>query len=96
MRKKNLAKKSLEISAQCNMDIIILMYDKRYDRYQEFYTNPNLTLKEVNAKAKEAYKDPKIVFKYKKEDARDIAKVECDETMQDNIADIETDTEDHL
>ena len=43
-RTRNLVKKSLEVSIQCELDIVMLVYDKRYNRFREICTNPELTI----------------------------------------------------
>ena len=43
-RTKNLAKKSLEMSIQCDLDIMIIVYDRKFNRYKEITTNPNMDL----------------------------------------------------
>lgn len=47
-RTKNLVKKSLEISTQCQIDFVIIQYDKKLNKFKEIYTNPELTLDKVN------------------------------------------------
>ena len=43
-RTRNLVKKSLEVSIQCELDIVMLVYDRRYNRFREICTNPDLTI----------------------------------------------------
>ena len=51
-RTKNLVKKTIEISNQCDLDFILLVYDKKFNRFREIYTNPELTLEQVDGMMK--------------------------------------------
>ena len=81
-RTKNLAKKSLEVSIQCELDIIVVIYDKRFNRYKEICTNPDLTVQKISEhfyqtdpeQKKSRSKRPK----YKRVLAGDIVKVEVE------------------
>ena len=43
-RTKNLVKKCVEISEQCQLDIILVIKDKNSDRCREFHTSQELTV----------------------------------------------------
>ena len=47
-RTKNLVKKSVEISNQCSLDFVIIIYDKKFKRFKEVHTSRDLTLENVN------------------------------------------------
>lgn len=51
-RTKNLVKKTIEISNQCDLDFILLVYDRKFNRFREIYTNPDLTIEQVDAMMK--------------------------------------------
>ena len=51
-RTKNLVKKTIEISNQCDLDFILLVYDRKFNRFREIYTNPDLTLEQVDVMMK--------------------------------------------
>jgi len=87
-RTKNLVKKTIEISNQCDLDFILLVYDKKFNRFREIYTNPELTLEQVDGMMKgrivpnraagiaSNIKTSTKIPKYKKEHAREIVQVE--------------------
>ena len=43
-RTKNMIKKSIEVGNQCQLDIILVIFDKRQNRYREVHTNPDFTM----------------------------------------------------
>lgn len=88
-RTKNLVKKTIEISNQCDLDFILLVHDRKFNRFREIYTNPDLTLEQVDAMMKGTItanrpagshghnlKSKDKIPKYKKEYARDIVQVD--------------------
>jgi len=79
-----LVKKTIEISNQCDLDFILLVYDKKFNRFREIYTNPELTMEQVDGMMKgrivanrsagvaQNIKSKDKIPKYKKEYAREI------------------------
>ena len=47
-RTKNLSKKCAEISKQCDLDIVLVMFDRKNNRLREVYTSKNMTLDDLN------------------------------------------------
>lgn len=47
-RTKNLVKKCSEISKQCDLDIILVMRDRKNDRIREVHTSHELNLDDLN------------------------------------------------
>ena len=43
-RKKNMIKKSLEISSKCGLDIFIMVYNQKLNRIDEYHTSENFTI----------------------------------------------------
>ena len=43
-RKKNMIKKSLEISSKCGLDIFIMVYNQKLNRIDEYHTNKSFTM----------------------------------------------------
>ena len=88
-----MVKKTIEISQQCDLDFVLLVYDKKFNRFREIYTNPHLTLEHVDHMLKGALPPPNRAQdrvqgvrardklpKYRKEFAHDIVKVEEDKS----------------
>ena len=83
-----MVKKTIEISNQCDLDFILLVYDKKFNRFREIYTNPELTMEQVDGMMKgrivpnriagvaQNFKSKDKIPKYKKEYAREIVQVE--------------------
>lgn len=47
-RTKNLRKKCAEISTQCDLEILLVVYDRKNNRLRETYTHRDLTLNDLN------------------------------------------------
>ena len=46
-RTKNLVKRCVDISEQCDLDIILIVRDKNTDRCREYHTNHEMTLPQL-------------------------------------------------
>ena len=64
-RTKNLIKKCAEISSQCELDMVLLIFDRKNNRLREIHTSQDMTLKDVVNTVNSGVKDQ--TFKYKKE-----------------------------
>lgn len=77
-RTKNLIKKSLEVSIQCDIDIIIIVYDKNKNQIKQTVTNPQVTMdsitKMIHEQEESKYKKYKKAYIQTKE-AKDIIKL---------------------
>lgn len=47
-RTKNLVKKCADISKQCDLDIVLVMFDRKNNRLREVHTNQGMTLNDLN------------------------------------------------
>ena len=47
-RLKTLQKKIAEVSAYCNVDIVMIVRNKKFDKFREFHTNPDLTADHIH------------------------------------------------
>ena len=92
-----MVKKSVEISGQCQLDFILIIYDKKFNRFKEVHTNRELTLDKVNTMlstlatansqiVKGNCPDP-LVPKYKRVYARDLVEVGNDEPREEEELD---------
>ena len=86
-RTKNLVKKSVEISTQCEIDIVLIIFDKKYNRFREVHTNRGFTLDTVNQMMRDEYHNDldkantthELSPKYKRVYARDLLGCEEDD-----------------
>ena len=96
-RKKNFVKKSLEISYQCDVDMIMLIFDKKYDRFQQIYTSDEFTLDTYNRIYAEDKAYPYRLAKHKVANARSIVQINVDDHHESGINEADqndgTDTE---
>ena len=53
-RTKNLIKKSVEISKQCDLDMILVIHDKNTGRWREVHTSLDLTIPDLIETLKES------------------------------------------
>lgn len=92
-RTKNLVKKSVEISNQCNLDFVIIIYDPKFNRFKEVHTNRDITFEKVHTMIN-GCQDPfqlngskqpvlDLSHKYKRVYARDLVEVDDDEAGAD-------------
>jgi len=51
-RTKNLVKRCIDISEQCDLDIILVVRDKNTDRCREYHTSQEMTLPYLNREKK--------------------------------------------
>ena len=47
-RTKNLVKKCSEISSQCELDIILVLFDRKANKFREVHTSRELTVSDMN------------------------------------------------
>jgi len=80
-RTKNLVKKSIEIGSQCELDIVLIIFDRRFNRYKEVHTSPDLTLNNVVSALKLNGEDSPR--KYKRHFARDLVDIPDEDDSDD-------------
>ena len=64
-RTKNLIKKCADISQQCELEIVMVIYDRKNDRMREVHTSKNLTLNDLHRMV--LHQNKTQAYKYKKE-----------------------------
>ena len=64
-RTKNLIKKCADISQQCELEIVMVIYDRKNGRMREVHTSKNLALNDLHRMVLDQNKTQ--AFKYKKE-----------------------------
>ena len=64
-RTKNLIKKCADISQQCELEIVMVIYDRKKDRMREVHTSKNLTLNDLHRMV--LHQNKIQAYKYKKE-----------------------------
>ena len=47
-RKKNFVKKGVQLSQICDLDVIIITYDRKQNKLDQFYTTPDFKIEHVN------------------------------------------------
>ena len=63
-RKKNFIKKGLKFSQICDCDVIMLIFDKRMNKLNQFYTTDDFKLENAYRMVKEKTKVNHKKFKY--------------------------------
>ena len=80
-----MVKKSIEVSSQCQLDIILVIFDRRQNRYKEVHTNHDFTMDNLMTILAQRDADStgcgrKKAVNYTRQYARDIVEIdEADE-----------------
>lgn len=79
-----MVKKSIEVSSQCQLDIILIIFDRRQNRYKEVHTSRDFTMDNlmgllVKNNDDTATSQLKQALNYKRQYARDVVEIDDDE-----------------
>ena len=64
-RKKNFIKKGVQLSQICDVEVIILTYDRKLNKLDEFYTTPSFRIDNVNKMIDQRVNEKKELVKYR-------------------------------